>query len=93
MSQFRSPPCIENTDEYRNFIQDIMEQLGLENINNSEMVIKHLTKKILKREVKGVRVHRYLRGITLFLDFMHLSYPDTFLNREEYYEIATRISR
>ena len=57
------------------------------------MVIKHLTKEILKGEVKGVRVHRYLRGITLFLDFMHLSYPDTFPNRNEYYEIATRISR
>ena len=57
------------------------------------MVIKHLTKEILNGEVKGVRVHRYLRGITLFLDFMHLSYPNTFPNRNEYYEIATRISR
>ena len=83
----------KNPDEYRNFIQDIMEQFGLENIHNSDMVIKHLTKKILKGEVKGVRVHRYLRGITLFLDFMHLSYPNTFPNRDEYYEIATRISR
>ena len=56
------------------------------------MVIKHLIKNILKREVKGVRVYRYLRGISLFWDFLHLSNLDIFPNREEYYEIVTRIS-
>ena len=83
----------DSTDECHVIVGGIIQQLGLENINNPEKILKHLTMKILKQRVKGVRAVRYLRSTSLFLDFLHARYPEIFLKREEYYEIITRISR